>query len=199
MRFQRKWAKAFAENKEKVKEYWDKYRFMNEIKKIVQFGSDKKMLDVGCGISSVLHFVDGKKHALDPNMLSYKKIYDYPDDFTLVHSGVEKIPYAENYFDIVFSSNVLDHVTSPEQGLLEIKRVLKPGGYFVFTVEVHPDERQRDEAHPHTFTMESTRNLLSGKFEILFEDSSPWISLSRYVEGDMTHHFDEAVFVLKNT
>lgn len=198
MNFQRNWAKKFAANKDKVAEYWDKYRYMPEIKMHVEFGSDKKLLDVGCGISSVLHFVDGQKHALDPNMVEYKKIYQYPADFKLVHSGVEHIPFEDNYFDVVFSSNVLDHVSSPADGISEIQRVLKPGGHFVFTIEVYPDERKRDDAHPHTFTLESVHRLVSGRFEILFEATSPWVSLSRYVDGKTSHEFDEAVYVLKN-
>lgn len=38
------------------------------------------------------------------------------------------IPFEDNYFDIIFSSNVLEHVPHILQFQSEIHRVLKPGG-----------------------------------------------------------------------
>ena len=47
------------------------------------------------------------------------------------------IPFGDADFDVVFSSNVLEHV--PELGYLhgEIKRVLKPDGYAIHVVPTH--------------------------------------------------------------
>lgn len=42
------------------------------------------------------------------------------------------LPFEDNYFDIVFSDNVLEHLNNPNQVFKEIYRVLKPGGYFLF-------------------------------------------------------------------
>jgi SAM-dependent methyltransferase len=41
------------------------------------------------------------------------------------------IPFADGSFDIVFSSNVLEHVPDLAQMHAELRRVLKPGGYCV--------------------------------------------------------------------
>lgn len=46
----------------------------------------------------------------------------------------ENIPFEDNYFDIVYSANVLEHVQSPERVLEEAVRVLKPGGVLHFEV-----------------------------------------------------------------
>ena len=40
----------------------------------------------------------------------------------------EKIPFQENSFDLVFSSNVLEHIEGVEKFQSEIQRVLKPDG-----------------------------------------------------------------------
>lgn len=44
------------------------------------------------------------------------------------------IPFEDNYFDIVYSNQVFEHVRYPEALLKEIYRVLKPDGYFIGSV-----------------------------------------------------------------
>ena len=40
----------------------------------------------------------------------------------------ENLPFPDKHFDIVFSSNVMEHIPQVEQFQAEIQRVLKPGG-----------------------------------------------------------------------
>lgn len=47
------------------------------------------------------------------------------------------IPFADQSFDIVFSSNVLEHVPDLTQLHAEIRRVLKPGGYAIHVMPTH--------------------------------------------------------------
>ena len=42
----------------------------------------------------------------------------------------ESIPYANETFDLVFSDNVVEHLSDPNAVLNEVRRVLKPGGLF---------------------------------------------------------------------
>jgi ubiquinone/menaquinone biosynthesis C-methylase UbiE len=44
----------------------------------------------------------------------------------------ENLPFEDNSFDIVYSSNVLEHVQDPERVVQEAIRVLKPGGVLHF-------------------------------------------------------------------
>ena len=44
------------------------------------------------------------------------------------------IPFADNYFDVIYSNQVFEHVRYPEALLTEINRVLKPGAYFMGSV-----------------------------------------------------------------
>ncbi len=44
----------------------------------------------------------------------------------------ENVPYSDDEFDVVFSDNVLEHLAEPAKVFAEIRRVLKPGGVFLF-------------------------------------------------------------------
>ena len=43
-----------------------------------------------------------------------------------VASTSESLPFRDNYADIIYSHNSLDHVNNPLKTMLEINRVLKP-------------------------------------------------------------------------
>jgi SAM-dependent methyltransferase len=47
------------------------------------------------------------------------------------------LPYADDSFDIVVASHVLEHVDKPETGIKELHRVLKPGGMIVVGVPIY--------------------------------------------------------------
>lgn len=47
-------------------------------------------------------------------------------------SSLTDIPIEDNYFDVVFSRSVLEHIEKPADFLNEMYRILKPGGAFIF-------------------------------------------------------------------
>ena len=51
-----------------------------------------------------------------------------------VASTSEYLPFRDNYADLVFSRNSLDHVNNPLKTMLEINRVLKQQGRFFLSV-----------------------------------------------------------------
>lgn len=177
LKFQRGYVKTFSENKPLFEEHFRKYRYYDELKGILNIGRETKVLDVGCGISTVLHFVEGERYGIDPLAEEYEKIYVYPDGIKLVQALSEVIPFEDGYFDVVFCTNVLDHVEDPDKTVAEVLRVLKPGGFFVLTVEVFPKKVTRDPAHPHLFLEEDVRAMVAGRFEKVFDKSSPMMEL----------------------
>ncbi|MDE0511828.1 MAG: glycosyltransferase, partial [Gammaproteobacteria bacterium] len=49
------------------------------------------------------------------------------------------LTYEDNSFDLVLSSDIFEHVRKPFVGFREVNRVLKPGGFHIFTVPTdHP-------------------------------------------------------------
>jgi 2-polyprenyl-6-hydroxyphenyl methylase/3-demethylubiquinone-9 3-methyltransferase len=54
----------------------------------------------------------------------------------------EQLPYADSSFDAVVCVDVLEHVTDLDKVLLEVSRVLRPGGLFLFdTINRNPFAR----------------------------------------------------------
>ena len=102
----------------------------------------KKVLDVGCGPTGGLTWLTGIADSVtcaDPLAEEYGKLGNlYNHSIVYVSSGVERLPFIANSFDIVTSINNFDHVSHPRRGLRELRRVLRPQGSLLMIVEIHP-------------------------------------------------------------
>lgn len=79
----------------------------------------------------------------------------------------------------------------------EIWRVLKPGGFFIITVEIFCNEIKRDIRHPYSLTKKSLFSLISPSFKIIYENKSPWIGLRYYVQGSRKSVNSEIILICK--
>jgi SAM-dependent methyltransferase len=195
------WVRLYSEPKIKAKvfEYWVKYRHLQDILNLVGLDETSRLLDVGCGISSVLHYLPGRRYGIDPLADRYKTIYDYPKDIDVRRAYGESIPFESDAFDIVFCSNCIDHTSDAKQTITEIKRVLKPTGYFVLTCEVfEKDLGKRNDAHPYSMTLEKLTKLVSD-FPVVAHWDSPWIGLRNYVKGEPASDQLEHIFLLRKS
>jgi ubiquinone/menaquinone biosynthesis C-methylase UbiE len=177
LKFQKGYVKTFRENVPLFEGHFRKYRFYDEMKDILNIGSSSRVLDVGCGISTVLHFVGGERYGIDPLAEEYKRIYSFPEGIEVRKGFGEQIPFDNGFFDVVFCTNVLDHVEDPVKTVSEIHRVLKPGGYFILTIEIFTEKVTRDPGHPHLFMKDDVRPLIGGRFETEMEKSSPMMHI----------------------
>lgn len=90
------------------------------------------VLDAGAGYC---HFINNicaqEKHALD----IFEDIVNYAGEGVVAHVGscTDLTPFDSNSFDIVFASNLFEHLTEPEfaAAIEEIKRVLKNRGRLI--------------------------------------------------------------------
>lgn len=102
-----------------------------EYQKIVErFLRDTRILEIGGGTGYQAKRLTEDGYATDsidiPNS-NYAAQLEFP---VLPYNG-RNIPFPDGSFDIVFSSNVLEHVLDLPYLQAEMKRVLKPGGYCV--------------------------------------------------------------------
>jgi len=56
---------------------------------------------------------------------------------------VRNLSFPDSSFDLVISEDVLEHVDGPEHAFIEICRVLKKGGYHIFTIPLYGDRKTR--------------------------------------------------------
>jgi len=82
--------------------------------------------------------------------LKYSEYFNdiHPGDFKkgIQCEDVQNLTYEDESFDLVTSTEVFEHVPNDEKGFREIYRVLKKGGYFVFTVPLLDSEKTIERA-----------------------------------------------------
>jgi DNA-binding response OmpR family regulator/2-polyprenyl-3-methyl-5-hydroxy-6-metoxy-1,4-benzoquinol methylase len=82
---------------------------------------EKQIMDLGikvCGIdSSCKAIVETQRKGIE----------------ALVADITHGLPFDNNRFDMVFAGEIIEHIIDTQKFLLEVKRVLKPGGTFILT------------------------------------------------------------------
>jgi SAM-dependent methyltransferase len=90
-----------------------------------------RVLDFGCGSKPYKSYFTCKEYiGLDYATEISEKNKNLAAD--VFYDG-KTIPFPDNHFDSVFSSEVLEHVFNPDDILPEINRVLIPGGVLLLT------------------------------------------------------------------
>jgi len=103
---------------------------------ITEDGLVKKVLDVGCGMGEFADILRNKGKELvcvDGFDKYYKFVLSKGFESYKVNLEYEKIPLEDNSFDLVVSLEVIEHLWNTDNYLKEINRLLKPGGYALFT------------------------------------------------------------------
>lgn len=118
----------------RVREFVDRYEL-----------HDAKVLEVGSGTGYLQDVVDDYT-GLD---IASSVAPHYHKPF--VAATATAMPFADNTFDAAWSIWVLEHIPNPEAALMEMRRVLKPGGllYLMPAWDVKPWAAQGYEARPY--------------------------------------------------
>jgi SAM-dependent methyltransferase len=96
----------------------------------IPLGPAARVLELGSGDSFQLDLLRRRFErvtAIDPFRAP-------PDGRGFVFAPAEHLPFASECFDLVFSSNVFEHLRDRGAALAEAVRVLRPGGYMAHAV-----------------------------------------------------------------
>jgi SAM-dependent methyltransferase len=111
-----------------------------------------RILDIGVGTGSNLRMLreEGYRNVtgIDLNQMAVR--FCMEKGFTSIALGdATRLPFAEHQFDVVLATDTIEHIDDDRKALLEIYRVLAPGGYAVIAVPAFPSlwGLQDDVAH----------------------------------------------------
>ena len=111
--------------------------------------SFERVLEIGCGSGYFLFKVNESLRQSAKTLagleVSYEQLLKFCARFKRfpqveclpVLASAESIPLPDSSFDLVVSSEVLEHILHPDIAMREIYRVLKPGGTFCLTTPSH--------------------------------------------------------------
>jgi len=100
---------------------------------------DARVVEVGSGAHGLIFFFGAQNGiGVDPLAVSYGSLFPrWQKCASTIAAFGERLPFADQSFDIVICDNVVDHAESPETIVHELVRLLVPGGLLYFTVNVH--------------------------------------------------------------
>ena len=147
---------------------------------------DKTVVEVGCGLGNFLRIIKAKELiGVDPLWDKYKEIYKIElSGIKWINANGEEVPLPDNCGDVVFNSNVLNHVHQPEQTIAELQRILKPDGTLYF--DCHFD--YHTTLHPYIFTRDELKKLLEKYFmvERVIDQDYKWGAVCSCKEAEST-------------
>ena len=132
-----------------------------------------KILDAGCAFGDLLALLDENNfttYGIDISQYALNRAKKITKAQLILGNLNKKLPYKDNFFDAVFVLDVIEHLESPYQFLLEMQRVLKKGGIlFVQTPNINSIFERfakekwfayTDQTHLYLFNMKSLRFIL---------------------------------------
>ena len=141
--------------------------------------ADRTILQIGPAANGEIHFLSGRRFAIDPLASFFKdnfpQLIDTEVDF--VDGFGEKMPYDDSRFDAIIMLNVLDHCFNPSAVLKEICRCLKKGGVLIFGVNLYSPTASilhkvfnfLDKEHPHAITSGYLKRQFRAEYNVLEE------------------------------
>ena len=128
-----------------------------------------KLLDFGCGSKPYKEFFTTDEY-IGLDYESHGHSHDF-EQIDVIYDG-KNVPFGNQEFDSVLSTEVFEHVFNLPHVLTELNRVMKPGGYMLITCPFVWNEHEvpYDYARYTVFALESI--LKEKGFEVISVDKS---------------------------
>ncbi|MFH1769715.1 MAG: methyltransferase domain-containing protein [Parcubacteria group bacterium] len=120
-------------NRKKEWKTGDLSRMSKIVDEYISESSSSRLLEVGCGMAETLEHLshDVRYYGLDPTPSCIVRGKERYPNHVFIEGVAEKVPFEDNFFDIVLSIQVIEMLHDPKTALEEMMRVIKPGGLFI--------------------------------------------------------------------
>jgi ubiquinone/menaquinone biosynthesis C-methylase UbiE len=118
---------------------YEKRRRMELLLDCVEEINPRSTLDAGCGSGVVLAALQSRLPGaqcagVDLSHLMLKQAHTNTlTKVPFIQCLVEQLPFVDKSFDLIYALGILDYLEHPAQFFKTVWRVLKPGGWFIFT------------------------------------------------------------------
>ena len=117
------------------------------------FGPETRVLDVGCGSGNYAAALRGltgcRMTGIDPSAAMLEKARVATSWDALVQGRAEQIPFPDDAFDVVLSTDVIHHIGDRAAYFREAARVLRSGGQVATISDSHDDILRRRPLSSH--------------------------------------------------
>lgn len=154
----------------------------------------ERILEFGCSAGRLLrHFENEAKEAeawgvdLHSSGIHWAQEHLSPPFHFFTNSTVPHLPFEDGYFGLIFAGSVWTHIGELDDAwLLELRRILRPGGRIYITIS---DENtlaeikrlQPDQAsNQHVAELDAATGMLSQDYVQFVTRSTPWLQRSVY-------------------
>ncbi len=105
-------------------------------KKALIYITQPKVLDLGCGTGLITQVLPGEVTGLDISPWKIERARQHCPKATFLVGDIENTSslLADNSFDAVVCTDILEHIEAPNNAVVGVLRVLKPEGIFIGTV-----------------------------------------------------------------
>ena len=148
----------------------------------------KKVLDAGCGDGTdMLHFQQrgARVYGCDVSQELLQIARRKCPGARLEQCSFSNTPFRDFFFDAVYSKYAMQHDADIAAIYREVRRVLKPGGIFVFLV-AHPFRQFMEKRGTNYFRQEIVHSRIFGKTLVVDEPSH---MLAEYFSNYFLHYF----------
>lgn len=110
-------------------------RFARHLNLLNKYHLKGKLLDVGCGTGDFLRYIKSvpnsfSVYGIEPSEI-LRRAASKNTNTKIKNGRLNHIPYKNNYFDVITCYDVLEHDQELKKNVLELRRVLKPGGILL--------------------------------------------------------------------
>lgn len=150
---------SYSDGYYEIRESWRDWRIeARELLAYAQPGLGRRVLEIGCGGGGLLRLIEESGACavgVDTLVSALELAREKTGGKVILIDENSSLPFPDNTFDAVIGQHVVEHLTRAAAALVDLARVLKPGGSLALaTPNAHyPDPAHfSDSDHAHVFS-----------------------------------------------